>query len=66
MLTSGATDNSTTQSELLDTMGRHRTIQNIEQRYRYFVQDYKNTNVNEKELSFIMMILNGLEWLLIF
>ena len=47
MLVSGATDNSTTQTELLATMGRHRTIQNIEQRYRYFVQDYKNTDVKE-------------------
>ena len=47
MLVSGATDNSTTQTEILATMGRHRTIQNIEQRYRYFVQDYKNTDVNE-------------------
>ena len=47
MLTSGATDNSTTQFELLDALGSHRTIQNLEQRYKNFVKDYKNTDVTK-------------------
>ena len=47
MLTSGATDNSTTQIELLDALGSVRNIQNLEQRYKNFVRDYKNTDVTE-------------------
>jgi len=47
MLTSGSTDNSSTQAELLDALGRHRSIQNLEQRYQHFVRDYKDTDVTE-------------------
>ena len=51
MLTSGATDNSTTQIELLDALGSVRNIQNLEQRYKNFVRDYKNTDVTELSLE---------------
>merc|ERR1712156_620931 len=47
MLTTGSTDNSTTQAELLDALGRSRTIQNLEQRYQHFVRDYKDTDVTK-------------------
>ena len=47
MLTSGASDNSTTQIELLDALGSVRNVQNLEQRYMNFVEDYKNTDVTE-------------------
>ena len=47
MLTSGASDNSTTQIELLDALGSVRNVQNLEQRYMNFVEDYKSTDVTE-------------------
>ena len=47
MLTSGSTDNSSTQAELLDALGSHRVIQNLEERYQHFVRDYKDTDVTE-------------------
>ena len=51
MLTSGSTDNSTTQKELLNGFGRANVIANIEQLYEQFVNSYKGTDV-EKNLKF--------------
>jgi len=51
MLTSGSTDNSTTQKELLNGFGRANVIANIEQLYEQFVKSYKGTDV-EKNLKF--------------
>jgi serine protease inhibitor len=41
MLTSGATDNSTTQKELLSGFGRAQKIENLEQLYGQFLKSYK-------------------------
>jgi len=51
MLTSGATDNSTTQKELLNGFGRAQKIENLEQLYGQFLKSYKGTDV-EKSLKF--------------
>lgn len=51
MLTSGATDNSTTQKELLSGFGRAQKIENLEQLYGQFLKSYKGTDV-EKSLKF--------------
>ena len=51
MLTSGASDNSTTQEELLSGFGRAANIENLEQIYGQFVKSYKGTDV-EKSLKF--------------
>ena len=51
MLTSGASDNSTTQEELLSGFGRATNIENLEQIYGNYVKSYKGTDV-EKNLKF--------------
>lgn len=51
MLTSGASDNSTTQEELLSGFGRAANIENLEQIYGNYVKSYKGTDV-EKNLKF--------------
>lgn len=51
MLTSGASDNSTTQEELLSGFGRAANIENLEQIYGNYVESYKGTDV-EKNLKF--------------
>merc|ERR550539_1439346 len=47
MLTSGATDNSKTQKELLDSFGRHGNIQNIEYGYANINEQYENSTVSD-------------------
>jgi len=51
MLTSGASDNSTTQEELLSGFGRAANIENLEEIYGQYVKSYKGTDV-EKNLKF--------------
>jgi len=51
MLTTGATDNSTTQKELLNGFGRAQKIENLEELYGQFLKSYKGTDV-EKSLKF--------------
>merc|ERR1712021_182692 len=51
MLTSGATNNSKTQSELLDGFGRNSKIELLEKLYGQFVKDYKTPKL-EKTLKF--------------
>jgi len=51
MLTSGASDNSTTQEELLSGFGRAANIENLEEIYGQYVKSYKGTEV-EKNLKF--------------
>lgn len=47
ILTTASTDNSTTQSELLDALGRVKSIQSLETRYDLLLKDYKE---NTKEV----------------
>lgn len=51
ILTSGATQNTTTEKELLDALGRTSNVQALESRYRLLIQDYIKTNVSNM-LSF--------------
>merc|ERR1711971_1247536 len=51
MLTSGSTDNSATQKELLNGFGRAQKIENLEELYGQFLKSYKGTDV-EKSLKF--------------
>ena len=51
MLTSGASDNSTTQEELLSGFGRAANIENLEQIYGQFVKSYRGSDV-ENNLKF--------------
>merc|ERR1711971_244308 len=51
MLTSGATNNSETQTELLDGFGRNSKIKLLEKLYGQFVKDYKTPKL-EKTLKF--------------
>ncbi len=41
MLTSGATENSTTQNELLDALGRFRNIQGLQDHYEGLLKEYR-------------------------
>ena len=51
ILTSGATDNSTTQMELLSALGRVQNIQGLELRYKSLLDEYLSDEVNQM-LSF--------------
>lgn len=51
MLTTGVTDNSITQLELLQAFGKSQNIQNIEKNYRNLAEQYNNSSI-EKILSF--------------
>lgn len=51
MLTTGVTDNSKTQLELLEAFGKSQNIQNIEKNYRNLAEQYNNSSI-EKILSF--------------
>ena len=51
MLTTGVTDNSNTQFELLQAFGKSQNIQNIEKNYRNLAEQYNNSSI-EKILSF--------------
>lgn len=46
ILTSGATQNTTTEKELLGALGRVRNVQALENRYKALINDYRNTNVS--------------------
>ena len=47
MLTSGATNNSNTQNELLAAFGRSRNIQNIENSYEAFIDNFKKSGLDQ-------------------
>ena len=47
MLTSGATNNSNTQDELLAAFGRSRNIQNIENSYERFIDNFKKSDLDQ-------------------
>jgi len=51
MLTTGSTDNSTTQDELLNTFGRTRNIKTLEEMYAKYLKNFKGTDV-EKNFVF--------------
>ena len=47
MLTTGVTDNSNTQWELLQAFGKAQNIQNIEKNYRNLAEQYNNSSIEE-------------------
>jgi len=51
MLTTGSTDNSDTQEELLEVFGRTRNIKTLEEMYAKYLKNFKGTNV-EKNFVF--------------
>jgi len=51
MLTTGSTDNSSTQEELLNTFGRTRNIKTLEEMYAKYLKNFKGTDV-EKNFVF--------------
>jgi serine protease inhibitor len=46
ILTTGSTENSKTENELLDALGRVRNIQALEMRYQKLLKEYQTTDVN--------------------
>ena len=66
MLASGATDNSTTQEQLLSALGRSRNIQKLEQKYPDLLEEYEVQTDRQTDIKYCSHLSNHFHMRIIF